>query len=105
MQKTKACSILMMAGALVACGKDKHQEPMTPAAGQQPDQRMQTAPTYQQPAAPAQPGMEQSGEWQPEMQGPQTPTSEQPAQPRTPTSSTTRRLATSTLPSPKRFTP
>jgi len=77
MQKIKACSILMMAGALVACGKDKHQEPaMSPAAGQQADERMQTAPSYQEQQVPAEPSME-SGEWQAEVQEPQA--GDQPA--------------------------
>ena len=83
MHKPFACSILMVASALVACGKDKHQEPaMTPAAGDQWEQRQQTsAPPYmeeQQPQAPteAQPGTQQPGtEWQ----SGQEPTTEQPA--------------------------
>ena len=78
MQKLKVCSMLMMAGALVACSKDKHHEPMSPAAGQQTDQRAQTAPTYQEQQVPAEPSME-SGEWQAEVQEPQAPTADQPA--------------------------
>ena len=80
MHKTTACSILMMASALIACGKDKHQEPaMTPAAGDQWQQREQSAPTYNEgQAAPMQPESQQpaSGEWQP---GPEQPMSDHPA--------------------------
>ena len=67
MHKTTACSILLMASALVACGKDKHQEPaMTPAAGEWEQQRQQTTPGYQEPAQQqTQPETQQPpGEWQ-----------------------------------------
>jgi hypothetical protein len=81
MHKSTACSILMMASALVACGKDKHQEPaMTPAAGDQWNQRQQTTPSYteEQAQPPMQPESQQpaGGEWQP---GPEQPMSDQPA--------------------------
>ena len=71
MHKPIACSILMIASALVACSKDKQPEPMTPAAGPS-EQRQQTGTTYVEEEAvvteqmPSQPSME----GQPEMQAP-----------------------------------
>ena len=85
MHKTFACSMLMVASALVACGKDKHQEPaMTPAAGP-PEQRQQTAPTMEgqmpeQQPMPQQPMMEgQPGVQDPSDMSGQMPMTEEPA--------------------------
>jgi hypothetical protein len=66
MRKTLACSILIVTSSLLGCGKDKHQEPaMAPAAGEQWEQRPQTAPGYSEPQAPAQPETQQApSEWQ-----------------------------------------
>ncbi len=81
MRKALACSILLVTSSLIACGKDKHQEPaMAPAAGEQWEQRPQTAPGYNEPQAPAQPETQQApSEWQEPSGMGESGMSEQPA--------------------------